>query len=190
MFVFFAALYEAPKGPAPDEEEVQRQVRAARLGNASAARRLYDACAHRVYRAVRPLCVSDADAEDATQDAFIDALTHLHRYTPHEGTRFVGWVATLGLNRARKRRAKVDKHEAKTVDEAVPSGEEQALLKRSLLAALSTLPERERQAVSLRYGAELEATEVAELLGLSSDNVRKICERAKAKLAEQLGGAR
>src|SRR5262249_4134636 len=95
MFVFFAALYEAPEGPPPGEEQVQRWVRAARLGNAAAAGRLYDACAHRVYRSVRPTCVSDADAEDATQDAFVDALTHLQRYTPREGVRFVGWVATL-----------------------------------------------------------------------------------------------
>ena len=61
------------------------------------------------------------------------------------------------------------------------------LLRRALLAALAELPERERRAVSLRYGAELPAAEVAELLGLSEANVRKICERARARLAERLG---
>ncbi len=191
MFVLFATMYAGPAAGPADEADVQQWIRAARVGNARAARQLYAVHVARVFRAVRPLCSSEADAEDITQDAFIDALSNLNRYAPREGTRFIGWLLTLALNRARKRHsraAKVDAISEDLPDAAAPSLEDTQLRKRALLKALAELPERDRQIVSLRYGAELTAEEVEEITHVSAANIRKICERQRKALLQRLEG--
>jgi len=56
-----------------------------------------------VFRTVRGILRSDADAEDVTQDAMLTVLTSLDRYSPRSGTRFVAWVSTIAMNTARRR---------------------------------------------------------------------------------------
>lgn len=193
MFFVFATLLGGEAGPV-DEAEVQQLVVAARVGNPRAARRLYALHVTRLYRALRPLCGSDADAEDAVQAAFVDALSHLARYHPREGRRFLSWLVTLGLNRARKqhgasRRSPATEDAALTElrDRDVVHPEDVAVRRRALLDALAKLPQRDREVVSLFYGAELTADEVGQLTGLSPANVRKVCERQRRVLLELLG---
>ena len=56
----------------------------------------------------------------------------------------------------------------------------------ALLQALAELTAPEREIVSLRYGAELNATEIAALIGKDAANVRKLLERARARLGERI----
>jgi RNA polymerase sigma-70 factor (ECF subfamily) len=192
MFFVFATLMGGEAGPV-DEAEVVSLIDAARVGNPRAARRLYSLHVTQLYRALRPLCRSDADAEDAVQAAFVDALSHLSRYAPRAGRRFLSWLVTLGLNRVRKSfrsssRVETDSEAVNAELERDPATNEDTQVRRSaLLQALATLPERDRQVVSLFYGAALSADEVAELTGVSASNVRKICERQRKALLTLLG---
>ena len=196
MFVAFAALDAGPPEAPADDGEVEQLVRAARVGNAQAARRLYALHVQRVFRVVRPFCATEAEAEDVTQDAFADALGNLSRYSPRPGGRFVGWLMTLALNRARKQHARgqrTEAHEASTLEQLAGAADDQALeervlLKRTLLTALAELSPRDREVVTLYFGAELSAAEVAKATGVSAANVRKICERASAALSRRLSG--
>lgn len=191
-FASFLATGDDP----PGEPEVQRLVRAARLGSANAAGRLYDAHVVRVYRAVRPLCGDDAEAEDATQDAFVDALSHLERYEARPGTRFVAWLITLALNRARKVRSRARRAELREVSMLAglgggssgdPDPSETLVRRRALLDALARLPTRDRETLALFHGAGLTAAEVGHAVGTSAANVRKICERRRKDLLVALG---
>ena len=56
----------------------------------------------------------------------------------------------------------------------------------ALLLALAELEPREREIVSLRYGSDLNATEIAAQTGIGAANVRKILERARLRLAERI----
>ena len=56
----------------------------------------------------------------------------------------------------------------------------------ALLRALAELKPREREIVSLRYGSELNATEIAAQVGMEPANVRKILERVRARLGERI----
>ena len=70
---------------------------------------------------------------------------------------------------------------------ADPAGDlDRARQRRALLVALGELPERERAIVSLRYGAELNASEIAATLGLEPATIRKILERARTRLGERI----
>jgi RNA polymerase sigma-70 factor (ECF subfamily) len=53
-------------------------------------------------------------------------------------------------------------------------------------AMLADSGEREREVLALRYGADLSANEVADLLGLTSANVHQIASRALRRLREEL----
>ncbi|HVO29444.1 MAG TPA: RNA polymerase sigma factor [bacterium] len=201
MFAIFATLGDfGPPEPPAGEDEVQALVLAARAGDAGASRRLYRLFVARIFRAVRPFCTSDADAEEVTQDTFVRALASLHRYSPREGTRFSAWLATIGFNFARQR-ARVSRRmenrdeeglaaasDARDVadGEAAGAALDLARTKRALLAALAELPARDREVVTLRYAAELSADEVAAATGVSAANVRKICERRRAQLLARI----
>ena len=56
--------------------------------------------------------------------------------------------------------------------------------RRALLVALA---ERERAIVSLRYGAELNATDIGATLGVEPATIRKMLERTRTRLSARLG---
>ena len=122
-----------------------------------------------MFRTVRGLLRSDAEAEDVTQDAMLTALTSLHRYSPRSDTRFIAWVTTIAINTTR-RRFRRRRPELTATGELpdVPSNEadlgddlDGKRQRAALLQALAELTAPEREIVSLRYGAELNATEIA-----------------------------
>jgi RNA polymerase sigma-70 factor (ECF subfamily) len=202
VFFLFGALLGADASGAVDEEEVLRLVRAVGRGDRPAARRLHGLYVTKVYRVARPLCESDAEAEDVVQDTFVRAFAQIHGFAPRPDARFAAWLCTIALNCARKRR-----RNARRVDTLAPdqmaalrdasdvSPEEpgdavdRARRRDALLAALAELPARDRDIVTLRYGADLSAAEVAAACNVSEANVRKICERQRRNLLEKFGGS-
>jgi RNA polymerase sigma-70 factor, ECF subfamily len=192
----FAALGTRFGGDAEslDEETNARLVDQARAGDTGARQRLYLQHVDRVYRTVRGILRSDADAEEATQDAMLKVLTSLHTYTPRTNTRFAAWVTTIAVNTARRRFRRRRPELTKTgelpdlaQDDADPSEAlDRARQRRALLIVLAELSERERLIVSLRYGAELDASEIGSATGLTSAAVRKILERARKRLGARL----
>jgi RNA polymerase sigma-70 factor (ECF subfamily) len=52
------------------------------------------------------------------------------------------------------------------------------------------LPERERELISLKYGADLNNREIAAITGLTESNVGTLLSRVLQRLREQWEGAR
>jgi RNA polymerase sigma-B factor len=70
---------------------------------------------------------------------------------------------------------------------ADPGGDlDRARQRRALLLALAELPDRDRAIVSLRYGAELDASEIAATVGVEPATIRKILERARTRLGARI----
>jgi RNA polymerase sigma-70 factor (ECF subfamily) len=176
------------------EDAISDLVERARAGDVGARRRLYTQYVDRVFRTVRGMLQSDADAEDVTQDTLLTVLTSLNRYTPRADARFAAWVTTIAVNtvrrRFRRRRPELTAtgELPETPDDAVdPAGDlDRARQRRALLIALGELPERERAIVSLRYGAELNASEIAAAVGIEPATIRKILERVRARLGARI----
>ena len=192
----FAALSARLGGDAEPLEEaaIARLVVQARAGDTGARHTLYVQHVDRVFRAVRGMLRSDADAEDVTQDAMLTVLTSLDKYRPRDGARFAAWVMTIAVNTARRRFRR-------RRPEPTPTGElpdlpdhgadpaealDRARRRRALLIALAELPERERVIVSLRYGADLNASEIGNSIGIDPATIRKILERARTQLGVRI----
>lgn len=196
LALLFAALGPNFGGDAEPlaEDAIARLVEQARAGDTGARQTLYVQHVDRVFRVVRGILRSDADAEDATQDAMLKVLTSLRKYKPRADARFAAWVMTIAINTARRRfRRRRPELTATgelpdTPDDGVDpaDGLDRARRRRALLVALAELSERERVIVSLRYGAELNASEIAATVGIEPAAIRKILERARTRLAARI----
>ncbi len=177
-----------------DEAAVLELVNLARAGDRVARQRLYRQYVGRVFRTVRGTLRSDAEAEDVTQDAMLTALTSLGRYSPRSGTRFVAWLTTIAVNtmhrRFRRRRPELtatgELPDLPAADDDLSESIDRTRQRKALLQALAELEPREREIVSLRYGAELNAAEISAQVGVEPAIVRKILERARVQLAERI----
>jgi RNA polymerase sigma-70 factor (ECF subfamily) len=54
--------------------------------------------------------------------------------------------------------------------------------------AVATLDERDRELIALRYGADLSAAQIGELLGVRANTVEVALHRARNRLATKLEG--
>jgi RNA polymerase sigma-70 factor (ECF subfamily) len=192
---FFAALSPPLGGDAEPlaEHAIQRLVEQARAGDTGARETLYVQHVDRVFRAMRGMLRSDADAEDVTQDAMLTMLTSLGKYRPRADARFASWVMTIAVHTARRRFRRRRPELTATGDlPETPDGTDpaddldRARRRRALLLALAELPERERVVVSLRYGAELNASEIGAAMSIAAPTIRKMLERARTRLGERI----
>jgi RNA polymerase sigma-70 factor, ECF subfamily len=193
LFVMLSSRFGGDAEPLA-EDAIARLVEQARAGDTGARRTLYTQHVDRVFRTVRAMLRSDADAEDVTQDALLTVLTSLNRYAPRPDARFATWVTTIAVNTVRRRFRRRRPELTATgelpemPDEGADPGEDldRARQRRALLIALDELSERERAIVSLRYGGELNASEIAATVGIEPATVRKILERGRTRLGARI----
>lgn len=136
------------------------------------------------------------DAEDLTQATFERAIRAWPRYDAARAS-FKTWLLAIAQNllvdhHRRERSRRHSSTDAEGFDEALlgsaPGPDERFELSPALATALTTLSEREREVIALRFGGELSGPEIAELLGLSLANVQQIASRALRKLRSQVEG--
>ncbi len=119
-----------------------------------------------------------ADAEDVTQDAFIQAYVKFENLKDPQ--RFRAWVCRIArrtaLNRirsnARFRQREETRYEGASAGVDVATAAEEREFQRRLRAAIDRLPARLRDVVLLCAIDELEPTAVAGMLGIPAGTVR------------------
>jgi RNA polymerase sigma-70 factor, ECF subfamily len=159
----------------------------------------YEELVHR-YRAVAfrtayLVTRSSADAEDATQEAFVKAYYALDRF--RGDAEFRPWILRIVANEARNRRRSARRRESLVLRlaEVRPSGASAqapeaaavtADTARLLLTALGELPERDRLVISYRYLLELSEAETAAALGVRPGTVKSRLSRALEHLRSRI----
>jgi len=128
-------------------------------------------------------------AEDLVQEAFIRLSRNAHRI--RDGDKAAAYLRSIVVNLARdhNRRGLVSlRHRPPAVPDE-PSAEETATRessRREVVAALRSLPHRQRECLALRYYLELPVDEIAALLGLSPNSVKTHLKRGLRGLAATL----
>ncbi|HEY3879487.1 MAG TPA: SigE family RNA polymerase sigma factor [Trebonia sp.] len=129
-------------------------------------------------------------AEEVVQDAF-EAM-HLAWNRLRDQEKALSYLRQTVVNRSRsvlRHRKVVDLHQPKAAPDE-PSAEHAAmtLIDRSaVVAALGLLPVRQREAVVLRYYADLSEADIAQAMGISKGAVKSHTARAMAALRSILG---
>lgn len=177
--------------PEPSDDAL---VRAARLGDEGAFRVIVDRYGPQMYRyALRQVGGSDADAAEATQEAFISAWRSLDSFEGRSSLRT--WLFRLVHRRA----SDLQRHRRPTpIDDALlsrvvlPADDNplQDLLDGELLEALQValdeLPWHQRAAWLLREVEGLSYAEIGEALSIPVGSVRGHLHRGRRTLAERM----
>jgi len=140
---------------------------------------------HRVgYRAAFAVLGRRADAEDCTQEALARALVRwnrVHSYAP-------AWVARVTTNLAIDRARQTNRVAAgATVDDTADRHDPVGDRRRDLVIALRALPKRQREAVALRYLADLPENQTASAMGCSIGAVKSNTAKGLQRLRLDLG---
>ncbi len=145
---------------------------------------------------LRGRCGNPHDANDAVQDAFVNAARYLEGYRGE--TPLKNWLyrlASTACTRMRRGRKNDPKLHAEFEDATPPSVTEVGRAVESMLEArlspirqaLSALSEVDRAVLLLRDGEEMSTREVAETLSLSEAAVKSRLHRARLAVQETVG---
>lgn len=132
------------------------------------------------------------DAEDVVAEAFYQLYRRWRRLRNTEAA--VGYLRSVVMNQTRMRirhNQVVRRHtqRAGASTEQVQSGEAMVVARhdqQALVAAVRTLPDRQREALVLRYWLDLGEREIAETMGVSAGSVKVHISRGMASLTRKL----
>lgn len=129
-------------------------------------------------------------AEEIVADAFERALRSRSRFDRRKASEKT-WIYTIALNlmrdRARRRDAESRALERSSGEAEVPVEPLAAVEDREQVGrALGVLSDEEREAIALRFGADMTVPEIAKLLGEPLSRVEGRVYRALRKLREEL----
>lgn len=180
--------------PLEEEELVER----ARNGDVTAYEQLVRMYQDLAARTAYVITGGAADAQDATQEAFVKAYYSLGRF--RAGAPFRPWLLRIVANEAINRRRSARRQaglalraaEGRSQDDAVPSPEGAALAqddRRRLVAAMTCLRPKDRLVIAYRYWFDLSEAEMADALGCARGTVKSRLARALARLRDVMAPA-
>jgi RNA polymerase sigma-70 factor (ECF subfamily) len=182
-----------------DAALVARILQGDRAAGAELVNRYYAGCWGYAYR----LLGNREDAEDALQDTFLRAFRSLHNY--QERYLFRAWLYRILTNQCRtillQRRRRNDRficddnlvrnaHDPSIQTDTIFDQDDQMILLDKLQHGLARLEPMQREAFLLKYGEQLEYTEMAEITGSSVSalkmRVKRACDILRPLIQEAL----
>lgn len=181
------------------EEEEQRLVGLAKSGDIDAFNRLVAAHQDVVFGFTYRMLGRRADAEDATQEAFIAAWKHVRMM---RGNAFRAWIIRIARNKcydiirrgARRPTVSVDDEDANLTETLVseePSPEDRALtseMREAIQRCIGGLSADHRTVVVLVDVMHYTYEQTAETVGVKVGSVKSRLNRARRRLRECLRG--
>lgn len=194
-----AAAEQDIRCPERGLNELAAQVQA---GDVDAFRSIVERCNQRLFRIARGVLSSDADAEDAVQDAYVSAFRKIHSF---RGTAaFSTWLTRIVLNVCYQRlRRQKSRHAVSNVESLVAwsalrpdptrysmedpvADASRAQLRGVLEQAIDTLSADHRTVLILRDIEQVSTAEAAAVLNIDEATVRTRLFRARRMLRETL----
>lgn len=190
---------QTAKALKPDSASVQETIRLAQQGDAAAFQSLYELHSRRVYSLCLRMIGDATEAEDLTQEAFLQLFRKIHTFRGESA--FSSWLyrltANIVLMRFRKKRPipvslddvtrADDDKERPILELGEPDPRLVGLFDRlNLQGAVERLPEGYRSMFLLHDVHGYEHNEIARLLGCSVGNSKSQLHKARKRLRELL----
>ncbi|WP_157416312.1 ECF RNA polymerase sigma factor SigK [Agromyces allii] len=157
---------------------------------------LYDATSARVFGLVRRLLVDAAQAEEVTQDVFLEAWQTAARFDPERGSA-IPWLLTLAHRRAvdrvrasqssRERDLKAGIRDLDVPVDEVAEAAEIAIEHEKVAEALTRLSPAQRECISLAYYGGCTQSEIAARLEVPLGTVKTRLRDGMIRLRDVLG---
>ncbi len=194
---------QAGKALKPDAAFLKEAIRLAQLGDEAAFETIYQIHSRRVYALCLRMVGDPAEAEDLTQEAFLQLFRKIHTFRGESA--FSSWLhrltANIVLMRFRKKRVA-----AVSLDELTRSDEERerpiiefgapdlrlvgVFDRVNLQTAIEQLPEGYKSMFVLHDVHGFEHNEIATMLGCSVGNSKSQLHKARKRLRELLNEVR
>ncbi|GAB2866494.1 ECF RNA polymerase sigma factor SigK [Nocardioides pacificus] len=194
-----AAPGAAPHGPAPggaSPPDLTDLLKRAGRGDEQAFAALYDATAPRAYGLAVRVVRDPAQAEEVTQEAFLEAWRHAGRFDPAKGSANA-WLMTLvhrkAVDRVRsaeastRRDTSYHQHNQPVPHDTTAEAAQASLEAKRVRNALAALTAVQRQAVELAYLGGYTHTEVASMLDLPVGTAKTRIRDGLIRLRDTMG---
>ncbi len=186
-----AALHNPPPEPpeVPPPPAVADMIALAQQGNTDARSQLLTQLQDVIYRFCLSLLRDPDTAKDATQETAVRFLQHLPKYKGQSQLRT--WTLGIALNvcrEHRRRRAVPSNHQLPdaATDEPSPASNISTAEQHARLHALLTdLPERQREAIILRYFEQLSIDQTAHAMDCAAGTVKATIWQALRNLKQR-----
>jgi len=172
-----------------DEESL---VERAKQQDQKAFAQLYEEYFNKIYRYVALKIGDKTEAEDMTQQVFLNALKSISSFK-WKGAPFSAWLYRIAHNQVVDYFRKKKKQAATLLDESLISSDsnpqlaaEHSLDIEQLLSATRRLTAAQREVISLRFAGELSTAQVADIMGKSQGAVKALQHSAIVALRKTL----
>jgi RNA polymerase sigma-70 factor (ECF subfamily) len=163
-------------------------IRRAQERDSVALTQLYEANFDRIYRYIAVKIGDRMEAEDLTQQVFLNAVQSIGSYR-YKGMPFSSWLYRIAHNQIVDYFRKKSKRPTVTLDDTDPPGgddperaAETKMTMEELARATQKLTEAQREVISLRFGGQLSIAECARTMGKSEGAIKALQHSAVAAL--------
>lgn len=172
-----------------DEESL---VRRAQQRDQEAFAQLYETNFDKIYRYVVLRIGNETEAEDMTQQVFLNALQSISSFR-WKGAPFSAWLFRIAHNQVVDYLRKKTKQATSPLDESLVSHDDNPQLTaerkldiEQLVSATKYLTEAQREVISLRFAGELSIAQAAKVMGKSEGAVKALQHSAVVALRKAL----
>ncbi len=172
-----------------DEESL---VRRAQQRDQMALTQLYEENFDRIYRYIVLKIGEKTEAEDMTQQVFLNAFKSISSYK-YKGTPFSSWLFRIAHNQIVDYLRRKSKRATVPLDESLISGNSDPRLEvernldiRNLVLATKWLTKAQQEVISLRFAGELSIAQAAKIMGKSEGAIKALQHSAIVSLRKAL----
>lgn len=166
-------------------------------GDKEAFAHIYNLYVESMYRYGTKLCSDENLVKDAIQEIFLDLFLKRHKNKTNPENLHYYLILALKRNlikKLKRNRKLVDEEDFETefepeysIEKIIIEDEEETELNRRVKKVLSTLPAKQKEAIYLRFNESMEYQEIAQVLNISVESVRKQVYRALSSIRKQFG---
>ncbi|MET2010276.1 ECF RNA polymerase sigma factor SigK [Microbacterium chocolatum] len=186
---------EVPEDGAPVDHVGELLVRVA-AGDQGAFARVYDMLSPRAFGLILRVLVDRSQSEEVLQEVFLEVWQSAGRFVPNKGQGRT-WVLTIAhrraVDRVRASQASTDRDVRvgfRDLDVAYDGVAEQAQLRiegLQVATALKTLPDPQREALTLAYYGGYSQSEIAALVGAPLGTIKTRMRDGLTRLRAEMG---
>ena len=187
---------DVPEEGAAPVDPVSELLGRTASGDQAAFAQLYDLLSARVFGLILRVLVDRSQSEEVLQEVFLEVWQSASRFDPNKG-RGRTWLLTIAhrraVDRVRSAQSSADRDVRAGFRElGVPHDEvaEQVELRiegRRVAAAVATLPDVQREALTLAYYGGYSQSEIAALVGAPLGTIKTRMRDGLARLRAQMG---
>ncbi|MFC1593191.1 sigma-70 family RNA polymerase sigma factor [Candidatus Omnitrophota bacterium] len=176
-------------------QDEQNLVYRAQQGDEEAFAQLYESYFDKIYRYLALRTGNRTEAEDMTQQVFLNALKSIHSFK-WKGVSFSAWLFRIAHNLMVDYIRKQNKRATVPLDDSLPDtgGNPQLMAEQKLgieqvISATKCLTKAQREVISLRFASELSIAEAAKVMNKNQGAVKALQHSAIAALRRALSVA-